>query len=352
MKQFRKSILLVISLTMLVCAVPIETYAAEVELQTEIVEVKESNGKIVALYDTKGGEAPEQIYYAIFENGQPVWDGIQDVESGSGEQECVLDIPTQSIEWGTYDIAIWGASDLDGNEVVSQTYAFKINMGGGQDSASVPTPGQPRTMIVNAPFAYIGTNKSIDSPICYLENGDTVQVYGNPDEEAVVYVTKDDVSGYMYSGCLASKVFSTSGTGNDAIVQIALTQLGNAGGQPYWSWYGYNSRVAWCACFVSWCANECGYIEQGIIPKFSACDAGMAWFNERGQWENRDCAPQPGYIIFFDWDNSGNSDHVGIVEKCENGIVYTVEGNSSDACNKRSYPVGSSVIRGYGVPAY
>ena len=73
----------------------------------------------------------------------------------------------------------------------------------------------------------------------------------------------------------------TSG-GNQAIVEVALTQLGNEGGQPYWSWYGFDGRVEWCACFVSWCADQCGYLESGIVPKFSLCSDGVNWFNSNG----------------------------------------------------------------------
>ena len=63
-------------------------------------------------------------------------------------------------------------------------------------------------------------------------------------------------------------------TGSDGeIVSVALSQIGNIGGEPYWSWYGFSGRVEWCACFVSWCANECGYIENGIIPKFAVFKA-------------------------------------------------------------------------------
>lgn len=143
----------------------------------------------------------------------------------------------------------------------------------------------------------------------------------------------------------------TSG-GNQAIVEVALTQLGNEGGQPYWSWYGFNGRVEWCACFVSWCADQCGYIESGIIPKFSGCVDGANWFKGNGQWQDRNYEPQAGDIIFFDWEGDGEIDHVGIVEKCENGVVYTVEGNSGDACRQKQYSVGSNSIYGYGVPAY
>ena len=143
----------------------------------------------------------------------------------------------------------------------------------------------------------------------------------------------------------------TSG-GNQAIVEVALTQLGNEGGEPYWSWYGFGGRVEWCACFASWCADQCGYLESGIIPKFSLCSDGVNWFKGKGQWQDKNYEPQAGDIIFFDWGNDGSIDHVGIVEKCENGTVYTVEGNSGDACRQQSYPVGSSSIYGYGCPKY
>lgn len=145
--------------------------------------------------------------------------------------------------------------------------------------------------------------------------------------------------------------------GDDSIVTVALSQIGNVGGQPYWSWYGFESRVEWCACFVSWCANECGYIDGGVIPKFAGCVNGVQWFKDRGQWQDGSFEPSAGQIIFFDWDNKGSSgpqdgqsDHVGIVEKCENGIVYTIEGNSGDSCRQRQYPVGYYEILGYGIP--
>ena len=148
-------------------------------------------------------------------------------------------------------------------------------------------------------------------------------------------------------------------SGDDAIVTVALSQIGNVGGQPYWSWYGFNSRVEWCACFVSWCANECGYIDSGVIPKFAGCVNGVQWFKDRGQWQDGSFEPSAGQIIFFDWDNKGSSgpqdgqsDHVGIVEKCENGIVYTIEGNSGDSCRQNQYPVGYYEILGYGIPAF
>ena len=147
---------------------------------------------------------------------------------------------------------------------------------------------------------------------------------------------------------------------DEQIVAVAESQIGNVGGQPYWSWYGFNSRVAWCACFVSWCANECGYIDAGVIPKFAGCVWGVDWFQDRGQWADGTATPVPGMIIFFDWDSpdgesgpqDGLSDHVGIVQKVEDGYVYTIEGNTSDSCAQRKYRIGYYEILGYGIPAY
>lgn len=143
-----------------------------------------------------------------------------------------------------------------------------------------------------------------------------------------------------------------SGGGSDDIVQVALSQVGNVGGQPYWSWYGYPSRVAWCACFVSWCGDQCGYIDSGVMPKFSYCDDGIAWFQARGQWQSRGYIPEPGCLIFFDWNHDGESDHVGLVEYCDGTYVHTVEGNTSgDMCKQNTYSVGYSGIMGYGLLA-
>ena len=145
-------------------------------------------------------------------------------------------------------------------------------------------------------------------------------------------------------------------TEDGAIVSVALSQVGNVGGEPYWSWYGFSGRVEWCACFVSWCANECGYIDTGVIPKYAGCVNGVQWFKDRGQWMDGSAEPAPGMIIFFDWDDEngqdGLSDHTGIVEKVENGRVYTIEGNSGDSVRQNSYPVGHYEVLGYGCPDF
>lgn len=142
----------------------------------------------------------------------------------------------------------------------------------------------------------------------------------------------------------------------DQIVNVAMSQIGNVGGEPYWSWYGFNSRVEWCACFLSWCADQCGYIDTGVIPKFANCEQEANWFKDRGLWHDNTYEPKAGDVIFFDWSSDGGQDgicdHVGIVEKVENDIVYAVEGNSNDSCRVNQYSVGHFEILGYATPLY
>ena len=161
--------------------------------------------------------------------------------------------------------------------------------------------------------------------------------YGDP--EYVPHVMR-----YYSGGSLFAGLF-----GSQQIVSVAMGQIGNSGGQKFWSWYGFDSHVEWCACFVSWCADQSGLIESGKVPKFSLCSSGVTWFQGKNKWQSGGITPSAGMIIFFDWDHDGNSDHVGIVEKCEGGRVYTVEGNSSDQVRQRNYAVDYASIMGYGV---
>ena len=146
-----------------------------------------------------------------------------------------------------------------------------------------------------------------------------------------------------------SGVHFVNGTrlGNPELVNLAKKQVGNVGGYPYWSWYGFNGRVEWCACFVSWCYHKAGKSE----PRFAGCQSqGVPWFTSRGQWGARGYKNiAPGDAIFFDWDGDGGADHVGIVIGTDGSRVYTVEGNSGDACKIKSYDINSGYIKGYGL---
>ncbi len=180
----------------------------------------------------------------------------------------------------------------------------------------------------------------------------------SPDEAAASYgftAEQADMLAQLlderYAAMWQSVLYGVAGGSGD-IVEVAASQIGNVGGQPYWSWYGFSGRVEWCACFVSWCANECGYIEAGVVPKFAACSAGVQWFKSAGLWRDRGYEPRPGDIVFFDWGGDGGADHVGIVESCDGSTVHTIEGNTSDSCARRSYRVGSPSILGYGTPLY
>ena len=142
------------------------------------------------------------------------------------------------------------------------------------------------------------------------------------------------------------------GIGNTEIIRVAAKELGNVGGDKFWRWYGFKSHVAWCTIFVSWCADQCGYVKAGIIPKYSNCRDTMRWFRARHQYQNSNYTPAEGDIIWFDWNGDGKADHIGFVESYDGKGVHTIEGNSGNKCRRKTYPKNSYKILGYGVPKY
>ena len=195
--------------------------------------------------------------------------------------------------------------------------------------------------LTNTPLSSIAqerlTAEQLEMYRVYLEtSGNKPLLFGggSPDTSA-----SEDLSGVQF----------VNGTrpGNTAVVDLAKRQVGNVGGYPYWSWYGFSSRVEWCACFVSWCYGQMGLSE----PRFAGCEwQGVPWFQSRGQWGARGYENiAPGDAIFFDWDGDGTADHVGLVIGTDGSRVYTVEGNSGDACKIKSYPADYACIKGYGL---
>ena len=118
-------------------------------------------------------------------------------------------------------------------------------------------------------------------------------------------------------------------------------------GYPY-VWGGSSPSTSFdCSGFISWVINHSGW-DVGRLTANGLLNISTPVSRENAR---------PGDLIFFDWDDEdegqdGAADHVGIVEKVEGGIVYTVEGNSGNACRERQYAIGHAEIYGYGTPAY
>ena len=114
---------------------------------------------------------------------------------------------------------------------------------------------------------------------------------------------------------------------------------------------------AWCATFVSAMAIKCGL--TAILPTECGCEKMIELFKKLGSWQEDDAyVPQPGDVIFYDWDDSGSgdnrgySDHVGIVERVSGSTITIIEGNMSNAVGRRNLKVNARYIRGYGAPKY
>lgn len=278
----------------------IEKYANQYDIKDYVslimaVMMQESGGK--GLDPMQSSECEYNIKYPK----QP--DGITDAEYSI---DCDIHYLSDCLKLAN----VSSPSDIDNISLGLQGY----NFGKGYISWAVQYFG-----------GYTSANAKVYSDQKKMKLG--ADVYGDPDY--VVHVLR-----YYHIG-------------NMGIVEVAKSQVGNVGGEIYWEWYGFENHVNWCACFVSWCANESGDLNV-TVPKFSRVEDGIQWFKDNNRWEDNSYLPNLGDLIFFDWNNDKDPDHVGIVESTDNMYVYTVEGNSNDMCKEKKYLISRGVIYGYG----
>lgn len=114
---------------------------------------------------------------------------------------------------------------------------------------------------------------------------------------------------------------------------------------------GWNQYTPWCACFLSWAADQKKASIDGDPPRFANVDEGMEKFKDGsyGRWRDSGTEPIPGDYVFFDWDGGTDPDHVGAVLCVEGDFLYTIEGNSGGRVAVQRYSLGDSRIVGYGV---
>ena len=112
---------------------------------------------------------------------------------------------------------------------------------------------------------------------------------------------------------------------------------------------GWNQYTPWCACFLSWAADQQKTSINGTPPSFADVDKGMTKFKDSGMWRDRGATPIPGDYVFFDWDGETDPDHVGAVLCVKDGYLYTIEGNSGGKVAVQRYPKNDPRIVGYGV---
>ncbi len=195
------------------------------------------------------------------------------------------------------------------------------------------------------------TNRTEEQEIQLQKLKDYYEIY----LEIMLQVGAEYGGGLTMSDLSGVQFVNGTRTPNQAVIDLALTQVGQQGGQPYWSYYGFSSRVEWCACFVHWCMNK----TPSAVGKYPTtannayCPTLTSWFREAGRWGDRTYTNLvAGDTIFFDWEGDGGADHIGLVIGRDNEYVYTVEGNSGDAVKVKQYRIGSSVILGYGLMNY
>ena len=123
---------------------------------------------------------------------------------------------------------------------------------------------------------------------------------------------------------------------------------------------GWNQYTPWCACFLSWGADQKKASIDGKPPSFANVDDGMEKFKDGsyGKWRepnDEENKPIPGDYVFFDWDGRNDPDgvkdpdHVGAVLCVEGNFLYTIEGNSGGRVAVQRYLLSDPRIVGYGV---
>lgn len=143
------------------------------------------------------------------------------------------------------------------------------------------------------------------------------------------------------------------------VIDFAMNELGNTGGRKYWSWYGFNSRVAWCSIWVYWIMKHeptgagASYPSPQQTTNNAYCPTMVNWFRANNRWANRNYDNLvPGDVIYFDWDGDQTSDHVGLLVGRDENYFYTIEGNSGDQVRTKKYSVNSKQVMGFGLMNY
>ena len=321
-------------------------------------------GKIVKYFEITENVISVKLNNTNYEyTGSPLGPGltVKDSQGNTLERnkDYTLKYNGERIEIGTYSVTV----TLIGNYRGSKTLSFTIGPKGVSDS-SVKASGGRRT--VNASWSTMTdqTNgyqvqcsaysdfRSVKTVTVSPATKNSASITGLSDSTKYyvrvrTYKTIDGVNYYSNWSSAAS-----AQTLRNEIVDVAESQLGYSGGKKYWSWAGYSSRVAWCNIFVTWCANECGYYKSGAVPLYQQPQDTLEWYQDRGLFKKRGSyTPKPGDLIFFNW-GTDHAQHIGIVERCENGKVYTIEGNSRDVVKRQTYSVSSYGIIGYATPKY
>ena len=149
------------------------------------------------------------------------------------------------------------------------------------------------------------------------------------------------------------------------VVQTALAEVGYTEGANNWNKYadaldplgitwGGKQNLAWCAEFVLWVFYKCFGADKALemlcSPKptgIPLCKMGAQYFKDAKRWYQN---PEVGDVVFFYYD--GDINHTGIVERVSGGLIYTIEGNSSDMVRRNCYVEGHAIIAGFGRPKW
>lgn len=318
----------------------------DVTISKRQLEMPEIYVHMLAAYSASFHNYLSDSAFDFFQSNISTKDMVKKLLEPGGIKLARTEVPElyqEDFPWGNYMYGMDYVRDEDGNVIV----------------AISEITGRP---FVHVEYSFTSFS-SVFEPAFGFENGDSYDpdwsdsTYGQVIEAMCQPVyeifypeyIKEAKPGGGYNG----DYFYESPPLNDAtaFVEIAITQVGQYGGKPYWSWYGLSSRDEWCAMFVSWCAAQSKDVS---FEKFASCNTGIQMFKRARKYVS--CTRYPGYkpdtgnLIFIDWKCDGVVDHVGIVILVGDGLIYTVEGNTGEfpgVVAQKTYRITDPRIAGY-----
>ena len=300
------------------------------------------------------GDYSVHLYY-VQNDGKMVGIGgtTTKVSVAAGEKpQGKISIQNKNNETGEFDIVV---SDVVAPEGVKTVYLPTWSSQNGQDDIQWYTAERQADGTYRK-HVYARDHKNSQGEynvhLYYLNNRNQLQGAGG--EKTTVSIKHPQSPSSQRDRVLAAAAAMVGVKGGSAEHHRLVNDYNSV--RPLPVGYAVKNSDDWCDIFTTVIFQREGLSD--LIGRECGVERHIHIFKRLGIWnEDGNSTPKAGDIITFNWDkdtqqNDGWADHIGIVEKVENGIIHTIEGNSNDEVKRNTYRIGHGNIRGFASPRY
>ena len=263
-----------------------------------------------------------------------------------------ISIQNKNNETGEFDIVV---SDVVAPEGVKEVYLPTWSSENGQDDIKWYTAERQADGTYRK-HVYARDHKNSQGEynvhLYYLNNRNQLQGAGG--EKTTISITRPQAPSNQRDRVLAAAAALVGVKGGSAEHHRLVNDYNSV--KPLPVGYAVKNSDDWCDIFTTVIFQREGLSD--LIGRECGVERHIHIFKRLGIWnEDGNSTPKAGDIITFNWDkdtqqNDGWADHIGIVEKVENGIIHTIEGNSNNEVKRNTYRIGHGNIRGFATPRY